>query len=67
MTAADDRVAVARASTTPTDDVGVDESVDDGVVTASTAAECAEFDSVLAGVDVGCSDSDAGVAGGALV
>jgi hypothetical protein len=39
---------------------------DDGVVVALTAAECVEFDSVLAGVGVGSSVSGAGVAGGVL-
>jgi hypothetical protein len=61
VTVADDRVTVATASTTPTEVVG-----DDGVVAALTVAECAEFDSALGGVDVGCWVSDAGVDGGVL-
>ncbi|WP_319456489.1 MULTISPECIES: hypothetical protein [unclassified Mycobacterium] len=36
------------------------------LVAAVTVAECVEFDSFLAGVDVGCSGSGADVAGGVL-
>jgi hypothetical protein len=54
-TVADDGATVATTSPTPTEV---------GVVVALTEAECFEFDPVLAGVDVVCSTSGAGVAGG---
>jgi hypothetical protein len=57
VTVADGCATVASASTTPT---GV------GVVVALTVATCVEFDSGLAEVDVVCSVSGAGVAGGVL-
>jgi hypothetical protein len=57
VTVADGCATVATTSTTPTED---------GVVGTLTVAECAELDSVLAGVDVVCSVSGAGVAGGVL-
>jgi hypothetical protein len=41
-------------------------SAEAGVVAALTVAGCVEFDSFLAGVDVGCSGSGADVAGGVL-
>jgi len=63
-----DVVAVAGGGVTlvttfraPTEVVG-----DDGVVTAFSVAECVEFESDSTGVDVGCSVSGAGVAGGVL-
>lgn len=64
---ADECVTAATASFTPTEAVGVDEAVvvDGGAVAESTVVECVEFDSVLAGVDVGWV-SDAEVAGGVL-
>ena len=57
VTVADGCATVATSSITPTEV---------GVVAALTAAECVEFDSGLAGVDVVCSVSGAGVAGGAF-
>jgi hypothetical protein len=57
MTVVDCFAAVVPTSTPPT---GV------GVVVALTVAECVEFDLGLAGVDVVCSVSGAGVAGGVL-
>jgi hypothetical protein len=57
VSVADGCAAVATTLTAPTEVAGV---------VALTVAECVEFDSVLAGVDVGCSVSGAGVAGGVL-
>jgi hypothetical protein len=57
VTVVDDFATVAPTSATPTEG---------GVVVALTVAECVEFDLGLAGVDVVCSVSGAGVAGGVL-
>ncbi|MFL6081767.1 MAG: hypothetical protein ACJ74F_00870 [Mycobacterium sp.] len=57
VTLADGFARIPWTSTTPTEV---------GVVAALTVAECVEFDSVLAGVDAGCSVSGAGVAGGVI-
>ena len=57
VTLVDGFATIPWTSTTPTEV---------GVVAALTVAECVEFDSVLAGVDAGCSVSGAGVAGGVI-
>jgi hypothetical protein len=58
---ADGCAAVVATFTDLTEVVG-----DDAVVTALPVAECVEFESDSTGVDVGCSVSGSGVAGGVL-